>query len=225
MTSGPSISVATIGRERHMLVTVDDFIADPQALRIHAAAAPFAPARSHYPGIQAPLPQGYLPEALPILRRVFTGIFGRYAAPEVIDISLSMVTTPADGLTAKQSVPHCDAFSADRYALLHYLAPDDQGGTAFFRHRATGFEAVDEARAPTFFAAAEREEGNMRVGYVHDTTACYERTSLAEPRFNRALIYPSFVLHSGAIGADATLSSDPMLGRLTVTGFFRVAPR
>ena len=49
-----------------------------------------------------------------------------------------------------------------------------------------------------------------------------ERIAVAEHRFNRAYLYPSFLLHSGAIPAGAALSADPREGRLTVTGFFRV---
>lgn len=222
--AGQQITVDTIGRERHMLVTIDDFVADPQALRREAAAASFVSAGTHYPGIRAPVPDSYGREIAPALARVFAGIFGRYGAPELIDMSFSMVTTPADRLSAKQSVPHCDAFSADRFALLHYLTPDDQGGTAFFRHRATGYESVDAARQARFFAETSREQGG-RPSYVRDDTDHYERIALAAPRLNRALIYPSMVLHSGAIAADASLSPDPARGRLTVTGFFTVAAR
>ncbi|WP_260583889.1 DUF6445 family protein [Sphingopyxis sp. PET50] len=47
-------------------------------------------------------------------------------------------------------------------------------------------------------------------------------THIAEARYNRALLYPSALLHSGAIGADAPLSPDPRVGRLTVTAFLSI---
>ena len=60
------------------------------------------------------------------------------------------------------------------------------------------------------------------TGYIAEDNALFERTALIDARFNRALLYRSNVLHSGAIAADAVLSPDPALGRLTVTAFFAI---
>lgn len=60
----------------------------------------------------------------------------------------------------------------------------------------------------------------MPVGYIAGDTALFERTAVAPSRYNRALLYRSYVLHSGAISPDASLSPDP--ARLTVTGFFAI---
>ncbi|MDB5676250.1 MAG: hypothetical protein JWM65_3232, partial [Sphingomonas bacterium] len=52
--------------------------------------------------------------------------------------------------------------------------------------------------------------------------ALFERIFAVEAKYNRAIVYPSFLLHSGLIGADASLSPDPASGRLSVTGFFSI---
>lgn len=210
----------TVGREGQVLTVVDDFSADPDALRRAAAAAAFGPAAHHYPGLRAPLPADYLEQHLPII----AAALGR-SRIGVVDASFSMVTTPPAALTVRQRVPHCDAFTADRVALVHFLSPDDINGTAFYRHRSTGFERVDERRAPIFFDQLDAE---MRLGevpepaYVADSTPLFERIALAEARYNRALLYPGWLLHSGAISPGASLPADPATGRLTVTAFLTI---
>ena len=204
-----------------MIVAIDDFASDPDALRAAAAAAAFGPAGEHYPGVRASLPPEYLDEVGPVLRRALAGIFGRHGAVETIAASFSIVTTPPEALSVAQRMPHCDAHAADRFALIHYLTEDDQGGTGFYRHRATGFETVGDDRAPTY-AAALRAETAPPARFVGESDERFERIALADHRYNRAYLYPSFLLHSGAIAEGAALSADPRDGRLTVTGFFRV---
>lgn len=221
----PDTQWSRIGLEREPLVTIDAFAADPGSLRAAAVAAPFIAAGQHYPGIRAQLPPTYLTDQLPLIAKAVTRAFGRCRRIHVVDASYSMVTRRPDELHVRQRLPHVDAYGRERLALVHFLSPGDQDGTAFFRHRATGFETVDEARAPGFFA---RLDGELRAGsqppagYVAGDTALFERTALVPARYNRALLYRSCLLHSGAISPDALLSADPAHGRLTVTGFFAV---
>ena len=220
----PRIQAAGIGREGQPLVTIDDFSADPDSFRAAAMSAPFQPASHHYPGIRAPLPADYLAKQLPLIASLIRRIFGRHGEIRVIDASFSMVTTPPGALSLRQRLPHCDAFDPERIAFIHYLMPQASEGTAFFRHRPTGYETVDQARRPSFFARLEAElaSGDEPQGYIAGDTGLFERISVAEARYNRALLYPSFLLHSGAIARDAILSTDPAAGRLTVTGFLSV---
>lgn len=223
--SAPDIHVDTIGREKQPLATIDDFSPDPDALRAAAIATPFGPAGHHYPGIRAPLPATYLADAQPVIEAALEQMLGRPARMRLIDASFSIVTTPAAALTLAQRLPHCDAFGAERIALIHYLLPGGGDGTAFYRHRSTGYETVDEARRPAYFDRlnAEVRGGNAPASaYIAADTPLFERTMLADARYNRALLYPSFVLHSGAIMRHALLSPDPARGRLTVTAFMTV---
>lgn len=215
-----SITTAAIGREREPLVTIDDLAPSPDALRQAAAAAAFGAAGEHYPGIRAALPEDYLPAIMPTVLRA-AAAYGRVRRLHVIDASFSIVTTAPDALTLRQRVPHCDAFARERLALIHYLAPDDIGGTAFYRHRATGFETIDERRRGDYFAALEQEVAvEPPTGYIAGDTPLFERIALGVPRFNRAYLYRSWLLHSGALPPGAPLSPDPLTGRLTVTAFF-----
>lgn len=218
-------TVETIGAEAQPLVILDDFAPDPDALRAYAAAADFVPARNHYPGVRADLPPSYLRNQLPVIAAAAAEAFGRTGPVTVVDTSFSIVSTPAGELSIPQRLPHIDAFTADRIALVHYLLPDGSDGTAFYRHRATGFETVGEARRELFFRHLDTEirlGGPPPPGYVLGDTPLFECVRSVPARYNRALLYRSWNLHSGAIGSDTTLSADPRTGRLTVTAFLSI---
>lgn len=217
--------IETIGAEAQPLVLLDDFAPDPDGLRTVAAAAPFGPARHLYPGIRAALPDHYLTDLLPILTATAAEAFGRTGPLTVIDASFSIVTTPPAALSVSQRLPHCDAFTPDRIALVHYLSPEDGDGTGFFRHRATGFESVTEDRRELFFRHLDtqlRRGGPPPAAYARGDTPLFECVRTVPARYNRALLYRSWNLHSGAIAPDAPLSADPARGRLTVTAFLAV---
>lgn len=218
-----SVTERRIGDERQPVVIVDGFSADPQALRDAARAACFAPADAHYPGIRAALPANYLTAHLPRIARAMGRSFGRFRRLRVVDATFSIVTTPAAALGPRQRLPHVDAYDPNRIALVQYLGPDPDG-TAFYRHRGTGFETVDEGRAAAYFAAIESDSAVAAppTGYICGDTDAYACIERIDARCNRALLYRSFALHSGAIPADATLSADPACGRLTVTGFLAI---
>lgn len=218
------LTVETIGDEAQPLCILDDFAPRPDALRAAAAATAFGPARHHYPGLRAALPDGYFETQLPIIAATVRHVFGRTGEVRILDASFSIVTTPPAALSVAQRLPHCDAFTPDRIALIHYLAPEGGDGTAFFRHRATGFETVSEDRRAAYFAAldAELAVAEPPPGYVAGNTDLFACTRTVDARYNRALLYRSCNLHSGAISADAVLAADPKRGRLTVTAFLAV---
>ena len=217
----PEIAARLIGEERQPLVTIDGFAPDPAALRDAAAAARFAPASNHYPGLSAPVPRDYLVAVQPVLALVLREVFGHRRAWRVLDARFALVTTPPDRLSTAQRLPHVDALDPGQIALVHYLMLEGGDGTAFFRHRATGYETLTAARAPTYQAAlaAEIAKAPPPPAYIAGDTPQFARTAHVAARDNRALLYRGALLHSGAISAGARLSPDPRAGRLTVTAF------
>ena len=217
------VETMRIGDERQALVVIDDFVADPDALRRAAAGTAFGPALHAYPGLRGTLPATYWPSQAGAVARAaaMLGLAGGEAT--LIDASFSIVTTARDALSLAQRLPHCDSHDLARVAFVHYLDPAEvNGGTAFFRHRSTRFETVGRDRAPIFDGQLDAE---LRYGrppaadYVGDTDRLFERIAAVPARYNRAVVYRSFALHSGIIPPDASLSADPLTGRLTVTGF------
>ncbi|KQM76445.1 hypothetical protein ASE70_08980 [Sphingomonas sp. Leaf22] len=219
--TAPDIVARRIGGERQPIAIVDHFYPDPDGLRDFASAAHFEPARRQYPGVRADLPDTYFHAIRPALTGVLTHVFGHRGGVSLLDASFSMVTKPPERLTVEQRLPHFDAIDPARIALVHYLGAENSGGTAFYRHRATGYETVDAARAPAYLAAVQAEvrEEPPAPAYIDGSTGRFEQVSAVDARFNRAVIYRSALLHSGAIPAGATLSDDPARGRLTVTAF------
>ncbi len=218
----PAITARRIGREGQPVAVVDGFHPDPDGLRAQAVASRFEAARHHYPGARAELPHDYLARVGPALATVLREVFGASERVDLLDASFSIVTTPPDRLTLAQRLPHVDAVDGGRIALVHYLSPEGTDGTAFFRHRATGWETIDGRRAPVYHERLEaelREGGEPAAAYISGSTPLFERVSGVEARYNRAVVYRSALLHSGAIAAGAALSDDPATGRLTVTAF------
>lgn len=220
----PAVTVHRLGREREPVAVIDNFAADPEALCLAAAASDYEPAGNHYPGIKAPLPATYLRDQRGLLATVLGEVFGVAGTMRVLEARFSIVTTPPEALSLEQRLPHVDALAPGRLALIHYLVLGGTDGTAFFRHRATGFETLDEARAPAYFAAlgAGVRSAGVAPGYPLGDTALFERTGCFAGVWNRALVYRGRLLHCGELKPGRPLTSDPATGRLTITGFFAV---
>lgn len=216
----PDIVARRVGEEEQPVVVIDGFHPDPDALRAAGIAGAWRAAERHYPGVRADLPSDYLARVRPVLALVLRDVFGLRGGVDVLDASFSLVTKAPDELTLPQRLPHVDAVEPGRIALVHYLSPGEADGTAFFRHRASGHETIDAVRAPDFYETLRREVAAAPPeGYVHDDTPLFARTALIPAHFNRAVVYRSAMLHSGAIADARALSADPARGRLTITAF------
>lgn len=214
-----------IGRERRPVLVVDDFLSEPGALVDYAAEQGlFKPGAASYPGIQATVPPIYV-EALrhymaPILRDGL-GLASETAVKAFC--AFSLVTTPPSELDLAQRLPHFDSTDPEQIALLHYLCPAEKGGTAFYRHRRTGFEAVDTSRVARYTDAVNaelRELGMPPAAYAHGDGAQFERIATCEARFNRLIAYRGVALHSASIAPGYDLDPNPRTGRLTANALF-----
>ena len=125
------------------------------------------------------------------------------------------------GIAAHDYNPHVDALEPGRIAMVHYLGPDDPAGTAFFRHRATGFETLNAARSAQYLPRlnAEIRAAPPAADYLAGHSPLFEFLDTVPARYNRAILYRSAMLHSGAITRGRALPADPLSGRLTVTAF------
>ncbi|RYE03681.1 MAG: hypothetical protein EOP61_03640 [Sphingomonadales bacterium] len=213
-----------IGVEQEPLLEIDDLLRLPNALVDYAASeVTFQPVHGPaggYPGIRAPAPLDYVEAVVraadPLLRQAFGLGAVRLANAEC---NFSLVTLAPDELVAAQRIPHVDTTDPLQFAFLHYLCRPHQGGTAFYRHRATGFEALTPERAAHYDHVRRTEQGREPPGYIAGDTRHFEQTGGVEAVYNRLAIYRSRVLHSGRIPAGATLSKDPRKGRLTANIF------
>jgi len=210
-----------IGNEREPLLRVEAMVAQPQTLIDLAAATRFAPAfgpTGGYPGLRAPAPSDYVETIVRALTGPIAEAFSLGPIrPLRANCSFSLVTLPADKLVPVQRAPHVDTVNGWQFAILHYLCDPGFGGTAFYRHRATGFETLTEERLPAYHSA--RGEEGWADGYVEEGAPWFERTAEVPADFNSLVVYRSRVLHSGRILAPERLSPDPRRGRLTANIF------
>ena len=219
----PTVTVYQIGSEREPVAVIENFAPDPGAIRDDAATRVFGTGDNHYPGVKSPAPTCYLERQWAVLGPVFSEVFGIMGKVGVLDVSYALVTTEPATLGLEQRLPHVDALAPGRLALIHYLVPGGCDGTAFYRHRKTGFETVDHARSAAYYKSLNddlRTQGPPPLAYLAENTPLFERIRRFDGQYNRALVYRSRVLHSGSIAADRKLSADPLTGRLTITGFF-----
>lgn len=218
-----SASLMLVGNDREPVLQLDGLMRDPRAMVEYAAReGNFAPAwgpAGGYPGLRAPAPLDYVESVARALDPLVREAFGlgnvRLASA---DCNFSLVTQPAGDLVPAQRVPHIDTTYPLQFAFLHYLCAAQAGGTALYRHRATGYEAITPERLPRY-DAARAAEGEPPPGYIAADTLHFEQTAAFDAAFDRLLVYRSRVLHSGRIAPDALLSEDPRRGRLTANIF------
>lgn len=219
-----SVRVEFVGAEHQPVVLVEDFHPQPERLIADAGALNFEVMGEFYPGIRARAPQSYLVGVEAVLVRVLREFFGRRGPVDIRSL-YSLVTTPSDQLTLAQRIPHIDGLQAGSLAIVHYLSHEDFGGTAFYRHRSTGFETVDASRHAHYLAMLSADftaHGEPLPAYIQGDTPIFEQIARYESVFNRALIYRSSLLHCGSVPNGAELPADVHAGRLTVASFLTV---
>ena len=217
-----SITVERLGREGEPLVIIDNFTGQPERLRAMGLAAQYHPAGVDYPGIRALADPSYLDLRRELMMQVMGRVFGLHRGITCEIAAFSLVTLAPEQLSVRQRIPHHDHSDVGRVAIMHYLDGPESGGTAFFRHKRTGFEAITPAREVAFAAALaedEREYGPPPPGYPCGDSNAYEQIGAVEARPDRMALYRGRQLHSGIIPDPVALSADPAKGRLTVNMF------
>jgi hypothetical protein len=215
--------------EKAPVLVIDDAVPNADELVELAAAQTFTVQGRYYPGIRCVAPARYQQFLLTAFRDAFV---------DCLDISggslrlsmchYSLVTTPTSELAPQQRIPHVDSLSKQGLATIHYLFKTNLGGTAFYRHRQTGFESLDESRNATYARCVQAESLGPHApgeGYINGDTPLYEQIAKQDGVFNRLLVYRRNVLHSGSIAADFVPDANPCTGRLSINSFIDWLPR
>ena len=223
-THGRSAQVYQLGQEPIKVVVVDDYLPDPAAIIDLAVNGPsFAPNGPFYPGIRAPVPPSSFQTLLGPLSEILPRCFDYTGRAGLRECNFSLVTTPSDQLQPIQRLPHFDSLEYGRVAALLYLCQgENQGGTAFYRQRSTGFESVDAGRFPAFEPALNADVARLGLpdaAYIDETSPIYEMIGRVEARYNRMIVYLSSSLHCAYVPKDFAFDPNPITGRLTVNAF------
>nr|WP_324259735.1 DUF6445 family protein [Cellvibrio fontiphilus] len=224
-----SCRVDFIGDEQQPVLIVDNFVSDPAYWVEHCARyTKLNKIDAMYPGLRATAPDSYLQLIYHYLREEICKTFALNESMVThVKSDYSMVLTPVNQLKLAQCLPHYDSLISSELAAVHYLCPGEKGGTAFYRHRDTGFEYIDSDRVATYFEKlnAGIKQHSYRQAYMNGSNQLFEQIASYEAVYNRIIIYRCTSLHSGNIGSDFIFESDPRKGRLTINTFIGTANR
>lgn len=226
MAPPPEYKVVTYGNDAESIIIMDDFTETFTALHDAARSCQYTFNGGFYPGIQAAGNMNYIAPRSDLLFKALKDVFGYSGGFRVESCAFSMVAKPAETLHAMQRIPHHDAQDDKLFALLHYVQGPQNSGTAFYRHRRTGFETITPARAQEYdkaLAADLHEFGPPKAGYIDGNTLGYEMLLNIDAKPNRAILYRGRTLHSGIIPKSLPLTPDPMRGRITLNTFIWAA--
>ena len=224
---GFAYRVDHVGNERQPVLVIDNFLNSADSLVEYSAkTATFNAENGLYPGIRFPAPNLYV-EAM---SKHLGGLVGSvFALPDDIRMGVksvfSLVVTPPDQLQPLQCVPHTDSANMTDLATVHFLCGAGHGGTSLYRHRATGFEYVDDTRLGDYrnLIAEQEKMPDFPTGYMNGSNHLFEQIASYDAVFNRIIMYRSTSLHSGNIAPDFTFDPNPRTGRLSINTFIFAA--
>ena len=221
------IKIIKLGAEQLPVLIVDHVLAEPQHMVDQARGADFyVPPHTHYPGMNANLPEAYYRTVIDVLRQPLESAFGlsRHSYLNYFGF-LGLSTQSAAAATPAQRFPHVDSYDPNRLAMVHYFCSEAYGGTGFFRQQATGFESVDQGRARRYVEAVMAERQCSQVAaFPSEGMKLYDLTGRSDVVFNRLIVYRSHMFHAPLLG-EGGASQDPGQGRLTANGFITPVPR
>jgi hypothetical protein len=221
MTTSDEFTVEHFGREREPVAIIDDFTGQIEELERIGRSAAYEPVKG-YPGIRCRVSSTYMAARGALLHRILAENFGLARGASVESCSFSIVSIAPEDLSEGQRRPHYDAADAGLIALLHFTGDAETGGTAFYRHRRTGFESIRPDRTASFAAAVkadEREFGALPPRYYYGDDERYEMIGEIAARPDRAIIYRGRRLHSGHVPTPPDPATVLESGRLTINTF------
>jgi hypothetical protein len=216
-----------IGNEKAPLLVIDNFVREPEQLIRPVASKAFIRTARFFPGVRAKAPLTYRQLVLDELQDELLQFFRLNGNSMRFSMChYSLVTTPPQELAMVQRVPHVDSVD-EGLASIHYLFRKGYGGTAFYRHRRTGFEYIDKSRQDLYLKMLDEEvrgPGSPEPAYINSDTPLFEQVEKQDGVFNRILFYRRNSLHSGSIERDFVPDTNPLTGRLSINCFIDVGP-
>lgn len=218
-----------MGHEKNKVLCFDDFLASPAQLIDHARQSSFAPypaavQRKGYPGVRTAAPAELGSQLRERIGGIIKHEFGIPAEAKITPLqnALCLMTVPETELGPLQRVPHFDASNPHFFATLLYLCGEEHGGTGFYRHNSTGYEAITPERCDPYLDSSYEELNSKKPDrqYFSESNDFFTKVGFIPARFNRLVVYRGCVLHSANIFSGISLNPDPVVGRLTANIFF-----
>ncbi|XQA72069.1 DUF6445 family protein [Xanthomonas sacchari] len=177
------------------MIVIDDFLQDAASVRAHGLQAPFIDWPAHDG-------QVYKRVALVEVPGLREGIERAMGPVQMLGMGYRLNY----GGEMPNAAIHSDIGWGTHAAVL-YLS-EGEGGTALWRHKATGAERIEPGDMALF----------EQVCNDWDDADRWEQTALAEMSLGRCVIYESALFHSR--WPFAAFGTDPQSGRLVAVAFF-----
>lgn len=204
-----SYKVIAIGETKTPLITIDNFSPEPDALCKAAIEGENFKNndKDFYPGIRkvflnAEYRNFFQKKILSIIYQHFPHTSDKSIAD--FHSVFSITTTPAERLRPIQTIPHIDTHDRLSFACVHYLCEPPFRGTSFYRHIRTGLERIENHHLTSYFAMVKKQlmSRDFVPAYCNNSSDLFERIYHCDLKFNRLVLYPANLLHSGDIDAS-----------------------
>ncbi len=223
----PNITKLVIGEEKTPLLLIDDFANYPDDIIAFAGDGTSfkADSQNFYPGKRKLTPNQYSEQICHQYLVLFQNFFGFESATKASSVTsaLAVANTQIKKLRPMQMIPHIDTPQSNQFAVVHYLCSAEHGGTSFYRHIQTGYEVITQERLYPYGIQVKKEaianQLHKTPSYMSGSNSMFEQIYSVKASMNRAIVYPSNLLHSGNIQPQLGLSLNPKLGRLTIGSF------
>ncbi len=224
LNNNPILTKLTLGEENSPLLIIDSFAhkSDDLISYVGDGASFKADGQNFYPGKRYPAPKIYSEEICKKYLPLFKSYFGfdQAHSAKTLMSAFAISDRRPEHLKPIQMLPHFDTTNMNQLAVVHYLCMSEHGGTSFYRHRASTFETMTDDRLAGYANQLKKEaiahQLHKNPSYIRRSNSLFEQIHSVDACMNRAIIYPSRVLHSGDINPLLGLSSDPQVGRLTI---------
>lgn len=203
---------------RSKVIIVENFYANPEKVRARAMTSDYADITpTDYPGYASRLRL-----ETETLQKIFSGL-----VDSELNVDKARFTWGGFRFITEESgrytKVHADV--AIDWAGMVYLTPKAprSAGTAFFRHKATGFESPPtnrEARALGYSDTSEFDDKVIRPDKAD--LSKWEQTARIEPVYNRLVLFRGGEFYHAAIGG---CGYSPETARLTHVFFFNEKPQ
>jgi hypothetical protein len=174
---------------------VDEFYADPEAVRAVALRLSFVLRFSRYPGRQAIIPTEHRHEATLTVAALASRLGDFWCRGEDIDTDFSIVALRRGGLLPEQRHPHVDDWPL--FGLL-YLTPGSREGTSLFYSvnlRSAVIRSEEQRRLYDQFLRDDTVRSDCHPDIVNPQRY-WRLLHTIEPVFNRLVIFPGNVFHN-----------------------------
>lgn len=213
------IDYRTIGDTDIPVVVVDNFYENPDIVRDFALSLPYT--KSKWVCNYSPGERIRLGLDIRVIRNITYHLLN-LKQWEIKPTSMQVIFNKMRGdekLEAVQTNPHIDGVDMLNSAMILYLNKPEEcvGGTSFYRHKRTRLDMcrTKEQFESTFDNFPKLTRTDYK-DFITESNDEWELIDMIEMKYNRMIVYPPNVFHSGYLTRNDFLEYD----RLTQLGFF-----